>query len=115
MQSLQERAKELNCIYRVEEILNNFDRPISEVCMKIIDIIPPGWQYPDICHSKIDIEEESYHKDNLIETEWRQSAPIIVDSVVIGSIYVYYTAKMPVEDDVVLTHIPLYFEGARLM
>ena len=47
MQSLQERAKELNCIYQLEEILNNFDQSLSEVCLKIIDIIPPGWQYPE--------------------------------------------------------------------
>ncbi len=99
MQSLQERTKELNCIYRVEKILNNFKQPLSEVCMKIIDIIPPGWQYPDICQSKIVIEDEQYHKDNLTETEWNQSADITVNNIVVGSIYIYYTEKMPVEDN----------------
>jgi len=42
---LQEREKELNCLYKIEEFLNNPDSKNEDVCPGIIEAIPPGWQY----------------------------------------------------------------------
>ncbi len=39
---LKERAKELNCLYEVQEILNNFDASIEDICDGIIKAIPTG-------------------------------------------------------------------------
>ena len=46
--SLQERAKELNCLYEVEQILARLDLPLVEAFQQVVEIIPPGWQYTDI-------------------------------------------------------------------
>ena len=51
--SLQERAKELNCLYRIDDILKDLDEALDSVFPKIIQAIPPGWQYPDVCQAKI--------------------------------------------------------------
>jgi hypothetical protein len=99
LQSLQERAKELNCIYKVEEILSDLETPLEEICLKIIDAIPPGWQYTEICQAKIVLEKDTYHKPDLQESEWFQSANIMANETVMGTITVYYTEEMPVEDD----------------
>jgi pyruvate, water dikinase len=99
LQSLQERAKELNCIYRTEEILSNLETPLPEICLKIIDAIPPGWQYPEICQAKIVLENETYHKPDLQESQWFQSANILANEIIVGTITVYYTEEMPSEDD----------------
>jgi len=48
LSSLQERAKELSCLYAIEEILDRDGIEISEVCTAVIEVIPPGWQYPDV-------------------------------------------------------------------
>jgi len=56
LKSLQERAKELNCLYRVEELTNNEDAPLDEVIQKTIDVIPPGWQFPDVCAARISVD-----------------------------------------------------------
>ena len=48
---LQERAKELNCLYRIEEVLSKRDTDLDEVCRGIIEAIPPGWQYPQVWSS----------------------------------------------------------------
>lgn len=53
LRALQERAKELNCIYRVDELLKQSDRPISDVCLAVIDVLPQGWQYPHLCEARI--------------------------------------------------------------
>ena len=50
LRDLQERAKELNCLYKVEEILNDPTANIDEQLQRIVEILPCGWQYPEICH-----------------------------------------------------------------
>lgn len=97
--SLQERAKELNCLYQIEEILREPDLPLEAICRKVIEAIPPGWQYPDICQAKIIIENTTFTSPNFKETKWVQSADIAVQDMVFGTIGVYYAEEMPLEDD----------------
>jgi hypothetical protein len=56
--SLQERAKELNCLYEVEQILSRFDVTIEEAFKKVVEVIPPGWQYPDVCRAMIEFGDQ---------------------------------------------------------
>jgi predicted nucleotidyltransferase len=97
--SLQERAKELNCLYKIEELLNKPDVDIDEVCEGIIASIPPGWQYPDICMAKITLDGRTYRSPNFKETPWMQSADILVQDSKVGEIIVYYVEEMPTMDD----------------
>jgi len=46
---LQERAKELRCLYRVTEALGRIDAPLDEVFANVLSAIPEGWQYPRVC------------------------------------------------------------------
>ncbi len=96
--SLQERAKELKCIYRIEEILSNLTIPVAEVCSQIIDAIPPGWQYPEICTAEIIIEGKSYRADNFTKTEWVQTADIIANDIVVGKVLVMYLSEVAPSD-----------------
>ncbi|MCP4634108.1 MAG: pyruvate, phosphate dikinase [candidate division Zixibacteria bacterium] len=107
---LQERAKELNCLYKIEEILSNPDLKLDEVCSCIIEAIPPGWQFPDVCIAEIEIENQTYHSPNFKETKWFHSCDIEVQDKAIGKIAVYYTAEMPSADDG-----PFLFEETKLL
>ena len=44
--SLRERAKELNCLYEVEQILARLDFPLDESFQKVFEVIPPELQEP---------------------------------------------------------------------
>ena len=96
--SLQERAKELNCLYKIDEILKNTEEPLDQVFLKVIDAIPPGWQYSDVCQARISFEGREYHSKDFVESEWSQSADIVVDKSVLGTLSVYYAVEMPPED-----------------
>jgi pyruvate,water dikinase len=96
---LQERAKELNCLYSIEEVMNKPDSHIDDVCRRIIEAIPPGWQYPDICITEIKLEGKSYYSPGFKSTPWVQSADIVVQDKKEGEINVYYTKEMPKADD----------------
>jgi len=67
---LNERQKELNCIYKVENILTDFDSPLEKLFLKILKVIPEGWQYPENCFKVISI-----HKND--KGEYQQKSPLI--------------------------------------
>ena len=69
--SLQERAKELDCLYRVSDILAQEDVPRREICDAIVAAIPPGWQYPDICWARLELDGVSYGSVDVDETPWK--------------------------------------------
>jgi len=96
---LKERAKELNCLYEIQEILNNFDAGIDDICYRMIKAIPPGWQYPDVCQACITIHDSKYQSDGFIETTWSQCASVNVRDEVIGRICVSYIEERPVADE----------------
>jgi hypothetical protein len=96
---LKERAKELNCLYEIQEILNNFDASVDDISERIIKAIPPGWQYPGVCQACITIHNSNYQSDGFIETPWSQCASINVRDEVIGKICVSYTEERPVADE----------------
>jgi len=99
LRSLQERAKELNCLYRVEEITNNADATLDEVLAHVIAVIPPGWQYPDVCAARVVVGETIHASPDFFTTDWSQRAPINVYGEPAGTIEVVYTQSMPQADE----------------
>ena len=99
LSALQERAKELNCLYKVEELLNDSEKDNEYIFSSIVRILPPGWQYPDLCVSKLIINDKIYCSPNFMETEWVQKAEIVVQGTVAGSLQVYYTEEKPALDE----------------
>ncbi len=96
---LSERAKELNCLYMIEELLNKPDASLADICRGVIEAIPPGWQYPDICVAKIVLEGQADQSPRFKETPWVQFADIRVQDKKVGQLSVYYTEEMPHADD----------------
>jgi hypothetical protein len=96
--SLRERAKELDCLYRVHGILRQYDEPIEQVCSQIAEAIPSGWQYPEICAARVILENTVYEPGGLVETPWVQTAPIIVKGSQVGSLSVFYLNEKPEAD-----------------
>ncbi len=96
---LQERAKELNCLYKIEELMNRPEADIDDVCRGITAAIPPGWQYPDICVAEVILEGKAFYSPDFKSTPWMQKADIIVQDKKVGEISVYYTQEMPRADD----------------
>jgi pyruvate,water dikinase len=96
--ALQERAKELNCLYRIEELLTDPEADLAEVFEGVVRAIPPGWQYPDICHARVIYGDTCYALPSFAETPWMQTADIELQDQVVGKVEVYYTREMPTAD-----------------
>jgi pyruvate,water dikinase len=97
--ALQERAKELNCLYQVGEILNHTDRPLDEIFRGIVEILPPAWQYPHGCQAQIAFEKQLIQTPDYVVTPWVQKASIVVQGDVLGAVEVSYRQEMPRSDE----------------
>jgi pyruvate,water dikinase len=99
LHDLRERAKELNCLYQVQELLGTPDISIDEVCQGTIKVLPPAWQYPDVCQAEIIFGGKTYQASGFRESSWVQSADIVVQDEPVGRINVYYTEERPGSDE----------------
>ena len=98
LSSLEKRSRELDCLYRVDEILADEKADLKETCQKLVENICLGWQYPLVCMVKIVIDEDTYASEHFEETPWEQAADIRVQDRVVGTISVYYSEEMPHAD-----------------
>jgi len=96
--ALNERAKELNCLYRIEEILSLYDVALEDVFRQVIEAIPPGWQYPECCQAQITHGSEVFESPDYEETPHTECAEIRVQDASVGRLCVSYKKPMPESD-----------------
>jgi hypothetical protein len=96
---LKERAKELNCLYTVQELLNSSNSVDEQICQDILEAIPLGFQYPDICVLRMICPKGTHYSKGFIESPWVLKSDIVVQDQVIGSLNVYYTEERPDVDE----------------
>ncbi len=98
LSALKERAKELNCLYQIEEVLKNYNQDLGDVFNQIVEIIPPGWQYTDYCQAKITYNNKDYFIDSYKETPWKLTSDIKVQEHTVGKLEISYTNNFPKQD-----------------
>jgi predicted nucleotidyltransferase len=96
---LQEREKELNCLYEVEETMSEASLPLEEALRKIVAKLPAGWQYPDACQAKIRYGDFEVQTKGFRNSPWVQNADILVQEEIVGRVTVCYTEEKPLADE----------------
>lgn len=99
IRDLAERAKELNCLYAVEEVTSEADTPLEQVFQRVIEAIPSGWQYPTACRARITCDGKRYESTPVTPSPWVQQATILARGEPVGSVEVFYTEQMPAADE----------------
>jgi len=99
LDALRERAKELNCLYNVHEVISRPNTTVDEICRGLVEVIPRGWQYPADCWARITLEGTVYEPAKALVTSWKQSADVVVAGEVVGTIEVFYTRQFPRLDE----------------
>ena len=95
---LQERAKELNTLFVIEDSLNRTDITMRQAFHTILDAIPGGFQYPNNCMAKLVYGEIVYQSPEFKETTWVLKSDLIVQDKIVGHIAVYYRKEVPVAE-----------------
>ena len=110
LEALQERAKELSCLYRVHEICNHADASLDEILRSVVEVLPHGWQNPADCAARIEAEGIVCETPGLVATPWTQAAPIRVQGETVGRVEVFYRKAFPEAD-----HGPFLKEEKKLL
>lgn len=95
IRSLSERAKELNCLYEVDEALSKADAPLAEVAQDLVERLPRGWQFPDVCCARLSLEGSEYTSKGFEDSPWRMAADVKVEKETVGKLEVFYTELRP--------------------
>ncbi len=96
---LNERVKELNCLYTISAIVERKGTVLDEILQRTVDIIPDAWQYPDATTSRIILKGRVFVSPDFNEAKWKQSQDIVVHGRIAGSLEVFYREKKPGADE----------------
>ncbi len=101
---LRERVKELRCLYNISKIAEEVDLSIEETTQRIVNLIPPAWQYPDITCARIFFQGKEFKTEDFETSIWKQTSDISVYGKRIGTVEVYFSEEKTTD-----------FEGPFLM
>ena len=95
LHDLQERAKELNCLYRVDELLGREEATLDDVLGEVIRTVPAGWQFPDVCVARIVLGNRVFEPAGFTPTPFKLVSLLEAQGEIAGQVEVYYTEAMP--------------------
>jgi len=96
---LDERVKELNCLYGLAQLVETSEMSLSGIFQGIVDLIPSAWQYPNITSARLAYDGHEYTTENFTVTPWRQTADIRVHGQALGRLEVVYMEARPARDE----------------
>ncbi len=97
--ALQERVKELSCLYRMSRIADKPYVSPEDLIYSIMDLIPPAWQYPEITRTRVILDGIDYSLPGFKSDAFRLSSEIVTDQAPRGRIEVIYTEERPELDE----------------
>lgn len=93
--SLNERVKELDCLYGISKLVDVHGNKLDEIFRETVDLIPLSWQYPEVTCDRIVFDEKTFASSNFEETPWNLTADIIISGEKKGFIQVCYLTEKP--------------------
>lgn len=96
---LNERVKELNCLYMISGIVEREGTTLDEILQKTVNMVPDAWQYPDIATCRIMLGDRTFVSGGFGETRWRQSQRIVVHGKDAGLLEVFYLQRRRKADE----------------
>lgn len=98
-EALQERVKELNCLYGLSKLVEQPGISVDEILQSSVDLISPAWRYPGITCARITLDDQEFKTENFQETTWKQSSSITLRGERIGTLDVCYLEERPQIDE----------------
>jgi len=92
---LNERVKELNCLYGISQLVEKRGISLEEIIQGTANLIPTTWRYPETTCARIIMGGQKFKTKNFKKTDWRQACDIIVHGELSGTVEVYYLEEKP--------------------
>ncbi len=96
--ALHERIKEMTCLHEMTKMAEIENISLKEILQKVVEILPPAWQYPEITHARILLDEDFYSTSNFCHSQQKLSSDIVVRGENRGTIEVFYLEKKELQN-----------------
>jgi C4-dicarboxylate-specific signal transduction histidine kinase len=93
--ALEERIKELDCLYGISEILERSGGSLEVILQQIVELLPATWAHPEVACARIELDGAEFKTENYAECSNTQVAELRVHGELAGAVEVGYLAKMP--------------------
>jgi len=90
---LRERVKELNCLYAISRLMGDKIVSLDKLYKDVVNLIPSGFQYPDMVGARLTIDNNIYTTPNWRVTPYMIADTITVSDREIGRLEVCYTEE----------------------
>ena len=87
---LQERIKELSCLYAISSLAGERSKTFEEILQAIVERIPQAWRFPDSAICILRINSDYWSSGNINGGTVSQLQTIFIESRPIGSLAVHY-------------------------
>ena len=87
---LNERVKELTCLYGIERVLGETGLLFEQLCQRVVDLIPAAFQDPEPCGARLTVDNRPYVTGAFRDTPVKLAVPIEGEKKTWGRIEVCY-------------------------
>ncbi len=88
--SLDERIKELNCLFEIEEMLHKTELTLDDILAQAVEIIKNSMRYSHICNVEIVYRDSKFKTGKIQKTPLMIKRDIIIQDRSVGWIKVIY-------------------------
>jgi PAS domain S-box-containing protein/putative nucleotidyltransferase with HDIG domain len=96
---LRKRVRELNCLYGISRIIGEKISSLETIYKDVVNLIPDGFQYPDITCVQLTIGDNTYSTPNWQETSRKLDNIITSQGKEVGHLEVCYIEERPERDE----------------
>ncbi len=95
--ALNERVKELTCMYRIAHVAAEPSRPLDATLQEVVELLPPAWQFPQVTSARITHGEDVFRSTGFVEGPHRLRADIVVRGRLCGLVEVFCRDSGPTD------------------
>lgn len=92
VETLNERIKELTCLYDISSLASEHGDAIEELLQAITIRLAQAWRHSEAAITEIRLPEKQYFSSSLPQHTVSLSSPIVVDYIQVGKVSVHYPA-----------------------
>lgn len=99
-QQLEERVKELKCLYQVSQLMDRLDCSMDTIFQGVLDVILNTYHHQDLIQARITVGDKVYQTDGFYKTKGGIEEPIKVYNESIGFLEICYLDGGRLEEEV---------------
>jgi diguanylate cyclase (GGDEF)-like protein len=85
-----ERIKELDCLFSLTKLIEIPDISLEELFHKVVYILPPACQYPEIACARVVFENQEFTTNNYQDATWKMVSDLRMNAEKTGMVEICY-------------------------